>query len=139
MRRRLPLRLRLSHDGAGQDRARDPAAARRSGRGRAPVGRDRHHAHPQRLHAFSDLSNEDYGRSYFSVFKEGLEALGWADGRNTQIEYRWAAGDAARKRAMAAEMVGMGPDVILAMTTSALVALRQETRTIPLVFGMFPI
>ena len=45
MGRRLPLRLRLSHDGAGQDRARDPAAADRSGRGRAPVGQDLHDRH----------------------------------------------------------------------------------------------
>ena len=53
MGRRLPLRLRLSHDGAGQDRARDPAAARRGGRGRAPHGQDvhhRHHAQPQGPH-----------------------------------------------------------------------------------------
>ena len=53
MGRRLPLRLRVSHDGAGQDRARDPAAAQGSGRGRAPLGQDlhdRHHAQPQGPH-----------------------------------------------------------------------------------------
>jgi len=68
------------------------------------------------------------------AFKERLEGLGWADGRNVRIDYRSAFGAALDTRALAAEMVATKPDVILAATAPVLVALQKETRTIPLVF-----
>jgi putative tryptophan/tyrosine transport system substrate-binding protein len=56
------------------------------------------------------------------------------EGRNIRIDYRWADGDPDRIRAYAAEIVGLGPDVILCASTPVLAAVRKETQTIPIVF-----
>jgi putative ABC transport system substrate-binding protein len=69
-----------------------------------------------------------------AALKRGLDALGWSEGRNIRIDYRWAAGDAARMRAYAADLVSQGSDLILTSTTPTLRALQQATRTIPIVF-----
>jgi putative tryptophan/tyrosine transport system substrate-binding protein len=63
-----------------------------------------------------------------------LRELGWIDGSNVRIEYRWAAGDADRFGTYAAELVRLAPDVILAAGTAALTALARETKAIPIVF-----
>jgi putative ABC transport system substrate-binding protein len=68
------------------------------------------------------------------AFRSGLRDLGWTEGRNLQIEFRWAAGDIARIRTFAKEMVASRPDVILANTTPVTRALRDESRNIPIVF-----
>ena len=65
---------------------------------------------------------------------QGLQQLGWTDGRNVRIDMRWAAGDPDRFRRYAAELVGLAPDVILAAAVSTMVPLQQATRTVPLVF-----
>jgi putative ABC transport system substrate-binding protein len=88
----------------------------------------------RRIGVFSGFANNAEGQSRIKAFKERLDALGWVDGRNVRIDYRFAAGDPDQFRALASEMVGTAPDVILVIATPALVALRQETRTIPLVF-----
>src|SRR6516225_646868 len=69
-------------------------------------------------------------------FREGLEQLGWTDGRNLRIELRWGwpADDANLMRAYATEMVALAPDVVLATTAATLAPLLQATRTIPIVF-----
>src|SRR5215813_11050412 len=72
------------------------------------------------------------------AFREGLQKLGWAEGRNLRIEYRWGGGSVERTRAYAAELVALKPDVILGAPTSAAVALHRETRTIPVVFAQVP-
>ena len=64
--------------------------------------------------------------------------MGWTDGRNVRIDYRWGAGDAERIRRYAAELVALGPDVILASGDLAVVALQQATRTVPIVFTRSP-
>jgi putative ABC transport system substrate-binding protein len=69
-----------------------------------------------------------------AAFLQGLQQLGWTDGRNVRIDYRWAAGDADRFRGYAAELVALAPDVILASASPALTALQQTTRTVPIVF-----
>jgi len=69
-----------------------------------------------------------------TAFAQGLQQLGWTDGRNVRIETRWAAGDADRYRKSATELVALMPDVILATGTSAVVPLQQATRTVPIVF-----
>jgi putative tryptophan/tyrosine transport system substrate-binding protein len=69
-----------------------------------------------------------------AVFLQGLQRLGWTEGRNLQIDYRWAAGDGERFRKFAAELVALAPDVILASTSPAVAALQQVTRTVPVVF-----
>ena len=67
------------------------------------------------------------------AFLQGLQALGWTDGRNVRIEYRWAAGDAERRK-YAAEVVALAPDIILANGASTVAPLLQVTRTLPIVF-----
>jgi putative ABC transport system substrate-binding protein len=67
------------------------------------------------------------------AFLQGLEELGWTDGRNMRIEYRWAAGDAERRK-YAAELVALAPDIILANGGSTVAPLLQITRTLPIVF-----
>jgi ABC-type uncharacterized transport system substrate-binding protein len=69
------------------------------------------------------------------AFRRHLQELGWTDGRNIKIDLRIGAGDAARVRAYAAELVGSKPDVLAANGGPALVALVRETRTIPIVFA----
>jgi putative ABC transport system substrate-binding protein len=68
------------------------------------------------------------------AFLQGLQELGWTDGRNVRIEYRWGSGDAERIRKSAAELVALAPDVILVSGNSGLVPLHRETRTLPIVF-----
>src|SRR5262249_31804187 len=67
-------------------------------------------------------------------FSQRLAELGWTDGRNVRIDTRWVAGNTANYRKYAAELVSLGPDVILAVTTQTVVPLQQATRTIPIVF-----
>jgi putative tryptophan/tyrosine transport system substrate-binding protein len=69
-----------------------------------------------------------------AAFKQALEQLGWAEGRNFKIEQRWAAGNTDQTRAYAAELVALAPDAILAATTVVVRALLRETRTIPIIF-----
>ncbi len=68
------------------------------------------------------------------ALQQGLRALGWEEGRNIQIEYRWAASDPARMRTFAKELVEQQCDVILGHTTPVIAALLRESRTIPIVF-----
>jgi putative ABC transport system substrate-binding protein len=70
-----------------------------------------------------------------SAFTQALADLGWTDGRNARMELRWGGGDINRIRALAQELVGLQPDIILANGTAATVALQRETRTIPIVFA----
>ena len=83
------------------------------------------------LLAFSESDLE--GQSRIAAFQKGLQELGWMDGRNVRIDYRWAVGDADRIR-YAAELVAIAPDVILATTGATVGALQQASRTVPIVF-----
>ena len=69
-----------------------------------------------------------------AAFLQGLEQLGWTDGRNVRIDTRWGGGNADQFRGHAAELVGLAPDVILAVSSPAVSALAQVTRTLPIVF-----
>src|SRR5262245_41223973 len=73
------------------------------------------------------------GQARLKAFLLGLQQLGWTDSRNVRIEIRWGANDADRQR-YAQELVALAPDVILASTTLATVALQNATRTLPIVF-----
>jgi putative ABC transport system substrate-binding protein len=69
-----------------------------------------------------------------AAFTTALAELGWSDGNNIRIDYRWAASDLARMQTFARELVGEQPKVILAQNTAVVAALRRETKTIPIVF-----
>ena len=73
-----------------------------------------------------------------AVFLQALQQLGWTNGHNVRIEYRWAAGNADDIRKYAAELVALAPDVILAGGGAVLPSLQQATRTVPIVFTQTP-
>jgi putative ABC transport system substrate-binding protein len=76
------------------------------------------------------------GQARVAAFVQGLQQSGWTDGRNVRIDYRWSAGDADRIRKLAVELIALGPDVVMASTSAAVVALRQVTSTVPIVFAV---
>jgi putative ABC transport system substrate-binding protein len=77
---------------------------------------------------------DSLGQASAAALKGTLERLGWVEGRNIQLDYRFASGDPALYKTHAAELVRTSPDAILAATTPAVAALRPLTRTIPIVF-----
>jgi putative ABC transport system substrate-binding protein len=79
--------------------------------------------------------NDSVYRPRVSAFTQALADLGWAEGRNVRMDFRWAGDDINRIRALAQELVGLQPDVIVTNGTPATVALQRETRTIPIVFA----
>jgi putative tryptophan/tyrosine transport system substrate-binding protein len=79
--------------------------------------------------------NDPEGKRRYSAFTQALANLGWTDGRNVRMDLRWQGDDTNRIRALAQELVGLQPDIILTGSTLATVALQRETRTIPIVFA----
>ena len=71
-----------------------------------------------------------------TALQESLRELGWVEGRNVRIVYRWTGGASELAKTYAAELVGLAPDVIICHTTPGLEALVKETRTIPTVFAL---
>ena len=74
------------------------------------------------------------GQAWVARFVQRLQQLGWIDGRNVRIDYRWGGGEPDRARVLAEELVRLAPDAILAQTASVLTALQQQTRVVPIVF-----
>jgi putative tryptophan/tyrosine transport system substrate-binding protein len=74
------------------------------------------------------------GQARVVAFRQGLEALGWKDGHNIRIEYRWPGDDRRALQVQAAELVKLTPDAIMVGGSRALIALQQQTQTIPIVF-----
>ena len=68
-----------------------------------------------------------------SAFTQALAGLGWTDDRNVRTDLRWGRGDINRIRALAQELVGLQPDIILTSASPTTAALQRETRTIPIV------
>jgi putative ABC transport system substrate-binding protein len=77
--------------------------------------------------------NDPEGQARVAAFRDALQSLGWTEGRNLQIDYRWGAGPDL-STTYAAELVRLAPEVIVANGTPAVSALRQATRSIPVVF-----
>ena len=69
-----------------------------------------------------------------AAFLQGLQQLGWTEGRNLRIDIRWGGGDADHIRKHAAELAALAPNVILASGTATMGPLLQATRTVPIVF-----
>jgi putative tryptophan/tyrosine transport system substrate-binding protein len=101
-----------------------------------PVGARAQQGEPtRRVGVLMNLAPDDpEGQVRLKVFLQALEKQGWADGRNLRVDICWGAGKAERYRACAAELVGLGPDVILAGSGSAMPALMDATRSLPIVF-----
>src|SRR3984957_2411177 len=78
--------------------------------------------------------NDAEGQARIAALREGLNQLGWVEGKNLAIEYRWAGGDMTRLRDQATELVRLAPDLIVANSTPSLATLHAATSTIPVVF-----
>ena len=79
--------------------------------------------------------DDPWAKTMVSAFMQALADLGWTEGRNVRMDLRWAGADTNRIRAVAQELVGLQPDIILTGGTPATAALQRETRTIPIVFA----
>jgi putative ABC transport system substrate-binding protein len=78
--------------------------------------------------------NEPVMKRRLSAFTQALANLGWTDGRNVRMDLRWGGADINRIRALAKELVGLQPDIILINGATATAAVQRETRTIPIIF-----
>jgi putative ABC transport system substrate-binding protein len=76
--------------------------------------------------------NDTVQKTFVSAFTQSLADLGWTNGRNVRMDLH-GGGDTSRMRALAQKLVGLQPDIILAYSNPATVALQGETRTIPIV------
>ena len=82
---------------------------------------------------------ENDWRAHATAFADALGRLGWSDGRNVRIEYRFAANDPVLFKTYAEELVGLAPDALLATTPPALIALKEKTHAIPIVSSSWSI
>lgn len=90
---------------------------------------------PRRVGVLMDLSETDAeGQARLKSFVQGLEALGWSDGRNVRLDVRWGGNNAAAISKHALELIAARPDVILSSGTAALAPLAQGTNFVPIVF-----
>jgi putative ABC transport system substrate-binding protein len=94
---------------------------------------------PERMRRIAMLSglaaNDPEAKARVAAFQQGLRELGWTEGRNLQIDFRWGTAGVAEMRTFAKELVELKPDLIVGVTTPAVAALVEETRTIPIVFA----
>ena len=81
------------------------------------------------------VADDPEEQARLAAFLQRLQELGWTDGRNVWIDYRWAAADPDRSRTYAAELVALAPDVILAAGSQSVAALQQTATTVPIVFA----
>ena len=75
------------------------------------------------------------GKVFVAAFREGLQQLGWLEGRDIRIDDRWAALDAEAMQQFAKELIALQPDLILSQTTNSTSALLQQSRTVPIIFA----
>jgi putative ABC transport system substrate-binding protein len=83
-------------------------------------------------------ANDPLGKNAIAVILHELQQLGWTNGRNMQIESRWAGGDAEDLRKHASELVTLAPDVLIATGGTSVGPLLQATRIVPIVFANVP-
>jgi putative ABC transport system substrate-binding protein len=95
---------------------------------------------PERMRRIGMLmgyaENDSEAQAWIAAFREGLQKLGWTEGRNIRVDTRWASADAEAMQRFAQELVALQPDLILSATTPAVAALLQQTRTILIVFAL---
>ena len=93
----------------------------------------------RRIGVLLSLSADDpQGQARLMAFVQGLQQLGWTDGRNMRIDARWSGGNADDARKYASELVALAPEVILASGGSVAGPVLQVTRTVPVVFTITP-
>ena len=94
---------------------------------------------PERMRLIAVLmgfpEGDPQGQSYVLAMRQKLESLGWVEKRNIRIDYRWAGGDPDKTRALAKELIGLAPSVIVTSTNQVTETMRRETTTIPIVFA----
>src|SRR5262245_44135887 len=86
--------------------------------------------------AATGAESDREGQTFVAAFREGLQKLGWAEGRNIRIDYRWTGLDKELIQRFTKELVALQPDLILTQSTPATAELLRQTRTIPIVFGL---
>ena len=86
------------------------------------------------LMAYAESDGE--GQAWIAAFREGLQKVGWAEGRNIRIVLRWAADDVELMQQFAKELVAHQPDIILTQNTPSTAAMLRQTRSIPIIFGL---
>jgi ABC-type uncharacterized transport system substrate-binding protein len=89
----------------------------------------------KRIAVLMGTAEDADGKGRLGAFRQGLQELNWVENRNVHFDIRWGAGDAARTKAFATELVELAPDAILATNTPTARALKQATETIPIVFS----
>ncbi|HEV2551156.1 MAG TPA: ABC transporter substrate-binding protein [Stellaceae bacterium] len=82
----------------------------------------------------TNIESDPDAQARQTVFRGVLKGLGWEEGRNLEMEYRWAGEDQTQLQRYATELVRLAPDVLLSEGSPALSALHRETHTIPIVF-----
>jgi len=91
--------------------------------------------HMRRIGVLMGVADDAEGLARVKGLQQGLQELGWIEGRNVRIDYRWTGGDATRVRTYVAELVKLSPDVIVAHTPPVIAAMRQASSSIPIVFA----
>jgi putative ABC transport system substrate-binding protein len=89
----------------------------------------------RRIGVLMGVADDAEGQARVKALQQGLQELGWIEGRNVRIDYRWTGGDATRIRTYAVELVKLSPDVIVAHTPPVIAAMRQASNSIPIVFA----
>jgi len=89
----------------------------------------------RRIAVLIGIEDDAEGQARLAAFRKGMHDLGWSEGRDMQMDVRFGSGDADRIRAYGAELIRGTPDVILANGSLAVAALKQQTKTIPIVFA----
>jgi putative ABC transport system substrate-binding protein len=82
--------------------------------------------------------NDPEAQARIRAFLQGLQQLGWTEGRNLRIDYRFGAADVERARRYAAELIALAPDLIQVSGTGPMAAVHEATRTVPIVFAQVP-
>jgi putative ABC transport system substrate-binding protein len=97
---------------------------------------------PERMRRIGILmgyaESDPVAQARIAAFRQGLQELGWIEGRNVHFDYRWPAVDPERIRTHAAEIVGLVPDVIMASPAQVTLVLKEATKTLPIVFVNVP-
>ena len=86
----------------------------------------------------TSLADSPEGQARIAAFLQGLQQLGWTDGRNIQIDVRWSGGNDAKMRKNAAELVALAPEIIVASGSAGMGPLMQISGTVPIVFLIVP-